>query len=59
MIFFSTCGAKKNLTKFIEEIEREIMSPMPTTIIKPTLRPTKEREKYSEEFDKTPHCNGC
>ena len=35
------------------------MGAMPTQIGKPTLRPTKKREEYSESFDKTAHCNGC
>ena len=32
---------------------------MPTTISNPTLRNTKIREQYSEEYDRTPKCNGC
>ena len=35
------------------------MTPVPYQIAKPTLRTTKTREKYSEEFDRTPHCNGA
>lgn len=35
------------------------MAPVPTSISGPTLRTTKTREKYSEEFDRTPHCQGA
>ena len=56
---FSSCSSKKSLTKFQEHIQQDIMSIMPTAIGKPSLRPTQEREKYSESFDRTPHCNGC
>jgi dihydropyrimidine dehydrogenase (NADP+) len=56
---FSACSAKKKeLTKFIPDHEK-IMEPMPTVLATPTLRNTKIREKYSEEFDRTPTCNGC
>ena len=34
------------------------MAPVPTQIARPTLRNTKIREEYSENFDRTPHCNG-
>ena len=56
---FSSCGAGKNLTKFIDEIEKEIMGPMPIKIAKPTLRPTKKREEYSDSYDRTKNCSGC
>jgi dihydropyrimidine dehydrogenase (NADP+) len=54
------CGShkKKSLTKF-SDAHKEVMSPCPTTLAKPTLRTTKTREAYSEEFDRTHHCNGC
>lgn len=56
---FGSCGtAKKSLTKFTANQE-EIMEPMPVTLAKPTLRNTKIREQYSEQFDRTPHCQGC
>ena len=32
---------------------------MPTVLSQPTLRPTKVREAYSEEYNRTPHCSGC
>jgi len=35
------------------------MSAVPTSLAQPTLRNTKIREKYSEEFNRTPHCSGC
>jgi hypothetical protein len=56
----SGCGTKKKeLTKFSEYQEKEVMCGMPTSISQPTLRNTKVREQYSEQFDRTPHCNGC
>ena len=56
---FGACAAKKkSLTKFSSEHE-EVMAPMQTHIATPTLRNTKIREAYSEEFDRTPACNGC
>lgn len=50
------CGSKKSLTKFTPEISKDVMENMPISLAKPTLRNTKIREKYSEEFDRTPHC---
>lgn len=61
---FSGCGSgcgsnkKKSLTKF-SDAHKEVMAPCPTTLAKPTLRTTKTREAYSEEYDRTHHCNGC
>ena len=55
----SFASVKKNFVDFSDDIEQDIMNLVPTAIIKPTLRPTKEREKYSEKYDRTPHCNGC
>jgi len=52
-------SVKKNLVEFTPEIEKEIMGLVPKEIIRPTLRPTKEREAYSEKYDRTKHCNGC
>jgi len=54
------CGTKKkSLTTFSPEIARDVMANMPTKLSQPTLRNTKIREKYSEEFDRTPHCQGA
>jgi len=47
------------LTKFTDQIQKDIMSPLPTVLAQPTLRNTKVREEYSEQYDRTPHCNGC
>jgi dihydropyrimidine dehydrogenase (NADP+) len=56
---FGGCASrKKELTKFSTE-HTEVMEPMPVEISRPTVRNTKIREKYSEEFDRTPSCNGC
>lgn len=55
---FGACNVN-SLHKFGEEIESKVMNMMQTQISKPTLRPTKEREAYSESHDKTAHCNGC
>jgi len=53
----SGCGTKKKeLTKFTEYQEKEVMCGMPTSISQPTLRNTKVREQYSEQYDRTPHC---
>lgn len=57
----SGCGSgtkKKSLTTF-SEAHMELMAPMPTKLAQPTLRNTKIREAYSEEFNRTPHCDGC
>jgi dihydropyrimidine dehydrogenase (NADP+) len=54
-----SCGSKKCLSKFSDHIQQDIMAPVPYSIAKPTLRNTKVREAYSEEFDRTPHCNGA
>jgi hypothetical protein len=54
------CGTmKKSLTTFSPEIAANVMANMPTTMAQPTLRNTKIREAYSEEFDRTPHCQGA
>lgn len=50
------CGSGKCLTKFRDDITEDVMSPMPTVLAKPTLRTTKTREAYSEEYDRTHHC---
>lgn len=55
---FGSCNVNA-LHKFGEEIEEKVLGLMQTQISKPTLRPTKEREAYSEKHDKTPKCNGC
>lgn len=55
---FANCNVN-SLHRFGEEIESKVMNKMQTEISKPTLRPTKEREAYSETHDKTAHCNGC
>ena len=52
------CGSGKCLTKFRDDIQKDVMEPVPTVLSKPTLRTTKTREAYSEKFDRTPHCNG-
>lgn len=53
------CGSKKKeLTKFSPEMQHDIMGPMPTILSQPSLRPTKIREAYSEEFNRTGTCNG-
>jgi len=56
----SGCGSnkKKSLTKF-SDAHKDVMAPCPTTLAKPTLRTTKTREAYSEEYDRTHHCNGA
>lgn len=52
------CGSKKkSLTRYNDK-HTELMEPMPTVLAKPTLRNTKVREAYSEEFNRTPHCAG-
>lgn len=57
---FGGCGSKKkSLSKFSDQIQKDIMAPAPTHLAEPTLRNTKIREAYSEEFDRTPHCSGC
>lgn len=52
-------SVKKNFVDFTPEIESDIMNLVPKDIIKPTLRPTFEREKYSEKYDRTCHTKGC
>jgi hypothetical protein len=49
----------KNLTKFREDIDTDIMKGMPKTIGEPTVRSTKVREQYSEDYDRSGHCQGC
>ena len=56
---FAGCSSKKSLTKFSDYQQKDIMEPLPTVLAQPTLRNTKVREAYSEEFDRTPHCSGC
>lgn len=56
--FFGACNVN-SLHRFGDEIESKVMNKMQTQISKPTIRPTQEREAYSEKHDKTPHCNGC
>lgn len=34
------------------------MKPMPVTLATPTLRPTKEREMYSDMYNRSKHVNG-
>jgi len=56
----SFASVNKNFVDFSDEIERDIMNLVPVNIIKPTLRPTKEREQYSAKYDRTKHsCGGC
>jgi hypothetical protein len=56
---FAGCGSKKkSLTQFKDD-HKELMKPVPTQLAQPTLRNTKIREAYSEEYNRTPHCNGC
>lgn len=51
-------SVNKNFVDFSDEIQKDIMNLVPVSIIKPTLRPTHEREKYSAQFDRTKHCGG-
>jgi hypothetical protein len=61
---FSSCGtgggcsSKKCVSKFSDDIQNDIMSPVPTQLARPTLRNTKVREAYSDEYNRTPHCHG-
>lgn len=50
------CGTGKCLSKFRDDIKEDVMGPMPTVLAQPTLRTTKTREAYSEEYDRTHHC---
>ena len=52
------CGTGKCLSKFRDDIKEDVMGPMPTVLAQPTLRTTKTREAYSEEYDRTHHCQG-
>ena len=50
---------QKELSKFRDDIDKEVMKNMPKTIGEPTVRSTKVREQYSEEYDRSGHCQGC
>lgn len=56
----SGCSSKKKSLSKFSDAHEEVMAPCPThsSLAKPTLRTTKTREAYSEEFDRTHHCNG-
>ncbi|EGR27432.1 hypothetical protein IMG5_196150 [Ichthyophthirius multifiliis] len=56
--FFGSCNID-SLHIYPKDVQEKVLKKMQTHISQPTLRPTKEREKYSEEYDRTPHCNGC